>query len=139
MTIRRRRIFDSDAEPYINLTPLLDVLFVLLVTYILISPFLLSEKIDLATGRGAALENIKKENVHLFLSAEDQILYQGKKMTGSEAAFFLKDLHEKKPRMQVMVSVDKKTHFEAYQRLKFLIEDAGFESVDLVVSPEHAK
>lgn len=43
---------DSVEEPLINLTPLIDVVFVVLITFMLIAPVLDIDSVDLATSGG---------------------------------------------------------------------------------------
>lgn len=134
--MRWKKNFLDESEQHINLMPLLDILFVLLVTYILISPFILSDHIDLAQGRGAPAESSSGKKMHLMLSSEDQIIYEKRVYPFNEVKNFLGKMKQENPLLKIEVSVDKKAHFEAYQTLKLLIEDAGFESMDLLVAGE---
>ena len=79
MRKRFRSTLDQEPieEPTVNLTPLIDVVFVVLITFILIAPVLDVDSVNLATGGTAEKKELESSAISISVRADNSIWYQG--------------------------------------------------------------
>ena len=137
---RRSRPFNEDdsyEEPLINLTPLIDVVFVVLITFMLIAPALDIDPIVLACGSAAKKEEAVFQNSPIAISvqADNSIWFKNQKISLSELESKLKEEKKKHPRAIPQVLQDCRAQFGTYQTVKNTLEAAGFEQMDVILKP----
>lgn len=138
----RQRRFSIDEEPIeeplVNLTPLIDVVFVVLIAFMLIAPLLEVDTVDLAVG---SVEK-KKEALapeatplSIIVRADNTIWMKGRRFSMEELEQTL--LAEKKihPGKIPQVIHDRNASFGTYQSVKNIMEKCGFEQMDVVLKP----
>ncbi len=139
--MRRRRFHTDDEpleEPIINLTPLIDVVFVVLISFMLIAPMLEIDSIDLANGgTEKKKESLSPESTPLSISvrADNTIWLQGKKVTTIELEKALLVQKKNHPGKIPQVIHDRNASFGTYQTVKNVMERCGFEQMDVVLKP----
>ena len=134
----RRRFFDEATEDLelINLTPLIDVLFTVLVLFIVISPFLDIESIQLGQKGAEAVGQRAKRKIRIFVQKNEQIKINDTPVTIKQLPVVLQELKKTFHEDTVELYQDKKSPFGTYLQIKHALEQAGFEEMDLVVQPE---
>jgi len=120
-------------EPIINLTPLIDVVFVVLITFMLIAPVLDTDSVNLAQGGGAEKNEVKPSPISISVRADNSIWYQGKNRTLPELTALLKQEIKQKPHATPQLIHDKQAQFGVYQSLKNTLESIGFEQMDVIL------
>lgn len=120
-------------EPFINLTPLIDVVFVVLITFMLIAPLLDIDQIDLASSGTSKENKVLESALRIYVKKGGTITFQKKTVSLQE----LKTLLEKEKRFSItpQVFLDQSIPFGLYQDLKNLLEEIGFSQMDIVLSP----
>lgn len=129
---------DGPEEPLINLTPLIDVVFVVLISFMLIAPILNIDSVDLApSGPGTQKESPSVESAPIAISvhANNTIWMQGRSLTLAQLELQLKDLKKRHPKAVPQLAQDSKAHFGTYQTVKNACEAAGFEQMDVILKP----
>ena len=122
---------EEGEESPINLTPLIDVVFVLLITFMLLAPILHVDHVELATS-GTLNKNQPEQSLHtLSIRADNTIWFQGKAVNPSQLKSII--LAEKKRNSSPQLIADKNCHFGTYQDVKNLFEECGFEQLDVVL------
>lgn len=126
-------------EPLINMTPLIDVVFVLLISFIVIAPLLQVDNVDLASSspspRAHPIHFEDANTLQIHVHQDNQIFFNGQPIGIQELYHVLVEAKKKNPQLKPQVFHDKKAFFETYQKLKNTIEAAGFEQLDMVLSP----
>lgn len=140
MARRRRLISDeSPGEAEVNLTPLIDVVFVVLIMFIIVAPLLELDRVKLAK---AASKNDKElavvqetSPIAIYVKADNSI-WLGKKQLGlSDLAKLLRMAKEHSPNRTPQLFHDEKAYFGTYQAVKNVVEEAGFEELDVILEP----
>ncbi|MFZ4773229.1 MAG: ExbD/TolR family protein [Chlamydiia bacterium] len=127
--------FDDESE-LINLTPLIDVLFTVLVLFIVISPFLDIESVQLA-GKGIeAVGQHHKRKIRIFVNKNEQIKINDTLVPIKQLPLVLQELKKTFKDEIPELYQDKFSPFGTYLSIKHALEQAGFEEMDLVVQPE---
>lgn len=125
-------------EPTVNLTPLIDVVFVILIMFIVIAPLLEMDQVELAEGSMTSMVTPSvQENspVTIHVHQDNTIWFNKQKVSPSELAFQLKQAKQKFPQARPQVFHDKKAHFGTYQSVKNAAEEAGFSHLDIILKP----
>lgn len=134
----RKRPFPSPEsesldEPLINLTPLIDVVFVVLITFMLIAPILDVDLVELASGGNSSKKEFSHSSLIISIRADNSLWFRGKQMTlpDLEKALLMEKMGHPHSIPQVMP--DKRSHFETYQAVKNTLEACGFEQMDVLL------
>jgi biopolymer transport protein ExbD len=136
---RRTSSHNHTEEASINLTPLIDVVFVVLIIFILIAPMLELDRIQLASSPQNETRQPPsvKENspIAIYVHADNTIWYNNKSVNAKELTASLKEAHLRYPHKTPQLFHDRKAYFESYQSVKNAIELAGFEQLDVILQP----
>lgn len=137
MRKRFRSTLDQEPieEPTVNLTPLIDVVFVVLITFILIAPVLDVDSVNLATGGTAEKKELESSAISISVRADNSIWYQGARASLTELKKLLEFEKKRKPNAIPQLLHDEKAEFGTYQTLKNTIEEIGFEEMDVILKP----
>jgi biopolymer transport protein ExbD len=134
-----RRNKGTPQEPSINITPLIDVVFVILIAFILIAPLLELDRIELASGQHAGshlpvhFEDSGPIQIHVHM---DNSLFLNKQpIAVSELSPLLRQLKSQYPAVRPQLFHHKKAHFGTYQEIKNALEAADFKEMDVVLLP----
>lgn len=127
----------SFEEPTVNLTPLIDVVFVILIGFIIIAPMLELDRIELAEAPKNSLPSSVQETspISIHVKADHTIWYKNNRM---ELAVLKEKLKEDKiryPKATPQLFHDKRAYFGTYQEIKNALEAAGFDQVDIILKP----
>lgn len=126
-------------EPVVNLTPLIDVVFVILIMFIVIAPLLELDRVELADGPASSLNNStsvnEKSPITIHVHQDNSIYLNTEKLTASDLAMKLKIAKTQHPQVNPQLFLDRKSHFGTYQTVKNAAEEAGFTSIDLLLKP----
>ena len=129
---------EGSDEPLINLTPLIDVVFIVLISFMLIAPVLDIDSITLApSGPASKKESPSIQNSPLAISirSDNSIWFQGAKMTLSQLEQSLRQEKKRHPHAIPQLIHDKQAAFGTYQSLKNMLESAGFAQMDVILKP----
>lgn len=139
-----RRLFrkgsvDEGEEPAVNLTPLIDVVFVILIMFIVVAPMLELENIELAAASASpqATHALTKEQspVNIQVFADDKIQINKMQVSPERLGDLLLEAKKLYPTVIPQLYYDKRATFGTYQTVKNAVEFAGFEELDLVLQP----
>ncbi len=135
--MRRKRRALSNEEPIVNLTPLIDVVFVILFTFIVVAPLLEVDKVELAgggsTGKHSTPEKHSPVAIHVF--RDDSIAYNQQKVSLNELSKRLRVAKRQHKNVRPQLFHDKKASFGTYQSVKNAVEAAGFSELDVILKP----
>ncbi len=123
-------------DPMINLTPLIDVVFVVLIIFILIAPLLEVDKIELASsGQKTSSSMSNKSEIAIYVRSDNSIWFRDHSVTPVALRKELEIAHQQFPQATPHLYHDKTAHFGTYQAVKGAVEGAGFSQMDVVLTP----
>ncbi len=126
-------------EPTINLTPLIDVVFVILIMFIVIAPLLDLDQIELAEGSHIpaktpqAVQESSPIAIHVY--QDNTIWFNDHPVIGTQLAEKLKQAKIYFPQAHPQIFHDKRAHFGTYQFIKNAAEEAGFSQMEIILKP----
>lgn len=132
---RSRRI----EEPSVNLTPLIDVVFVILIMFIVVAPLLELDRVELsdapAASSDASLSVQESSPIAIHVRQDNSVWINGKPVAMNELAERLKQAKSRHPNARPQLFHDRKAHFGTYQTVKNAAELAGFQQMDVILNP----
>ncbi len=139
----KRRSFQNSSsstdEASPNLTPLIDVVFVVLIMFIIIAPMLEVDKVSLAAAAPHEVKkavNIQESSpITIHVRADNTILLNSLKVQPDELVLLLKNAKRQNPNKIPQLFHDKKAYFGTYQLVKNAVEISGFDELDVILQP----
>jgi len=126
-------------EPTVNLTPLIDVVFVILIMFIVIAPLLEIDRIELAKAQSGPQEHAtvvtEKSRIILQVRRDNSIWLNDRQVDQNLLPKALKELKMQHPKERPQLFHDKSAYFGTYQMVKNSLEEAGFDELDLILKP----
>ena len=130
---------DAEEEGLVNLTPLIDVVFVVLILFILVAPLLELDRVTLANsaaeGEKQALPIQENAPIKIHVFADNTIWVNNTLIEGNDLYPFMKRCKEQMPATIPQIYHDKEAFFGTYQTVKNALEAAGFEEMDVILKP----
>lgn len=134
--MHRKNIYldDNSDESFLNLTPLIDIVLVVLVSFVLIAPLLEIDQVELAKGGSHFnVSTIQKSQINIYVEKDNQIRVNQKMLSYDELQKELLLLKKQYPEEVPQLFQDKKSEFGIYQEVKNLVEELGFERLDVIL------
>ncbi len=130
----------DENDIHINLTPLIDVVFVVLIMFIIIAPMVELDRVQLASSpqRNNKEISVVQESgpIAIHVHEDDSIWFNRRVVSEQELVLLLKEAKTTLHGTQVpQLFHDKKAHFGTYQTVKNAVELAGFEQLDVILQP----
>ncbi len=127
------RDFDFNEKPELNITPLVDIMLVLLAILMVTTPAMIyEEKIALPDGSKQELITQKKENLTIRIDANRVIYINEDKLSFDELSSHLLLLTNRYDTMsQVFIHADKTLLYNDVMSVLKLVKEAGFSRVGL--------
>jgi biopolymer transport protein ExbD len=120
----------------INMTPLVDVMLVLLVIFILTVP-VLTHSVKLALPQAASTrERIEPKNVTLSVEAAGKVYWDQQAVAGAELEKRLAAAAHSEPQPQLRLRADRKVEYQYVARLMAAAQRAGIKQIGFVTEPE---
>jgi biopolymer transport protein ExbD len=126
-------------EPTVNLTPLIDVVFVILIMFIVIAPLLELDRVELADAPATmftAASSVQESSpITVHVHQDNTVWFDNQLVTPKELTTLFKQAKMKYPQARPQIFHDKKAHFGTYQAIKNAAEEAGFSHIDIILKP----
>jgi biopolymer transport protein ExbD/biopolymer transport protein TolR len=121
----------------INMTPLIDVMLVLLVIFMITAPLMTSSlKMDLPkTAAAQPIDNT--ESITLGVTADGQVHVNEQVLQHDELVQALKSAARHAPQPDVLVRADARVPYGRVAELIGLVQDAGLTRIGFVTEPVH--
>lgn len=132
-----KRFFHEDLEedPNVNLTPLIDIVFVILMAFMIAMPLIKIDSISLAPGTSSHSPLQQHE-----LTQPEIKVFRNHTITLNDAPVSLQELRSQLTIMRTQNSQmiplllqDGDTTFKLYQEIKSTIEEAGFQELHIAL------
>ena len=124
-------------EADMNLTPLIDVVFIVLIIFIIIAPMLELDRIELASAAYTKEESGAPESSSLSIHVKhDNTIWFGSKCVNPhELTELLRQTRLSIGNRVPQLFQDKRATFGTYQIVKNAVEDAGYPQMDVILKP----
>lgn len=127
----------GNAQPMaeINMTPLVDVMLVLLIIFIVCAPLITqSIAVNLPKAAGAVTEQ-KPEVVNLAIAADGQLSWNGESVADAGLVQCLTELAARQPQPELHLVADKDVRYERVAQVMAQVKEAGVSKMGFVMLP----
>jgi biopolymer transport protein ExbD len=99
----------ADEENEINLTPMLDVVFIMLIFFIVTASFIKEAGIDVNRPDAPTAERVEDANILIAISPNDEIWIDRRLVDPRAVRANIERLHAENPKGSVVIQADKKS------------------------------
>ena len=103
----RRRRDRSKSESEVNLTPMLDVVFIMLIFFIVTASFVKESGIEISRPGASTAVRKEKGNILIAISANDQIWMNRRQVDPRALRANIERMHAENPQGSVVIQADK--------------------------------
>ena len=128
--MRRRRVRNRE-ESEVNLTPMLDVVFIMLIFFIVTASFVKEAGIDITRPPAATAERKERGNILVAITANDQIWIDRRQVDVRSIRANIERLHAENPQGSVVIQADTDSKNGLLVRVMDAARLAGVKSVSL--------
>lgn len=126
-------------EPLVNLTPLIDVVFVVLIMFIIVVPMLELDRVELASGNDSSLEVLSHmdegSTLSIHVTEDNRIWFRSKELSEKNLQSILREEKKVHANARLQVFHDHRAQFGTYQLVKNAATNAGFSQMDVILKP----
>ncbi len=129
--MKRKRLFDSGKKSEdINISPLIDMVFILLIFFIVTTVFVEETGVDVNKPQAASASDLDKNSILIAITENGNVVYGGKNVGISGVRPIIRRLYQKE-KMPVIIQADRKSITDVVVRVIDEAKLAGAESVSL--------
>jgi len=118
----------------IDIAPLIDVVFQLLIFFMLTSSFIMQPGIKVNLPRAVTSEVVQYENMELLVSSENVVYLNGKVVTMAEIKTLIKQAAKRK--QAVLIKADKRASLGRVVEIWDFCRDSGVTQVNIATDQE---
>lgn len=127
----RRSITEGESESdEINISPLIDMVFILLIFFIVTTVFVEETGVDVNKPQAASAVDLEKNSILIAITDKGKIVYGGKEVSLSGVRSVVRQLVSKE-QMPVIIQADKSVSIDVYTRVHDECKLAGAAQVNL--------
>ena len=124
---------EDDEIGYINITPMVDVLLVLLVIFMVTANFLKKESVNINLPKISASDPNIAQSVQVALTRDGKLLVEGMDISEENLVVRLSRESKYRPNMRVTLSADERLAYGSIARIMGFIRQSGITRIALTV------
>jgi biopolymer transport protein ExbD len=127
----RQYVEEEEEKSEVNLTPMLDVVFIMLIFFIVTASFVKEAGIDVNRPDAATAERKEKGNILVAISADDQIWIDRRLVDPRALRANIERMHAENPNGAVVIQADKKSTNGLLVQVMDASRQAGVKNVSI--------
>jgi biopolymer transport protein TolR len=123
----------EDVRSDINVTPLVDVVLVLLIIFMVVTPMLQKGMpVELPITKNPDKKPDSENQVIISVKSDATIYIEQNWVPKTELVSQLKEMHDRNPSREILIKGDARLMYKDIKKVMDMINEAGFENVGLV-------
>lgn len=131
---KRFSTFPVNEESHIELTPMLDVVFIMLIFFIVTTSFVKESGIEVSRPNAASAEKQERASIFIAIDSEGQIWLQKRKLEIDAVRANIEKLHAESPEGTVVIQADKKSETGILVKVMDQVRLAGVKNISVAAS-----
>lgn len=136
MTLSRRKRLEAEEDSEISITPMLDIVFILLIFFIVTTSFVKEPGIDPARPEAETAETRERGNILIAISAADSIWMNKRQIEMTDVRQLMEAAVAENPESNVVIVADEHASTGAVIDLMDRVRLSGISQVALSAEPE---
>jgi len=133
MHFRRHTELEHGLKP-IDIAPLIDMVFQLLIFFMLTSSFVMQPGIKVNLPKAVTSEVVKYENTEIVISSENVVYLNGKVVNTQELKILLKQIAKMK--QGILIKADRRSSLGRIVEIWDMCRDLGVEQINIATNQE---
>jgi biopolymer transport protein ExbD len=130
--MKRRRIFSAaPANEDINISPLIDMVFILLIFFIVTTVFVEETGVEVTKPQAASQVQLEKNSILIAITANNSVIYGGREIGINGVRSQVKQLLQDDAKMPVIIQADESVPTRILVRVIDEAKLAGAQSVNI--------
>ena len=134
--MRHRHIQEQNAAASVNLTPLIDMVFILLIFFLVTASFTKESGIEVDRPSAQTAIRQEKGNLIIGVSESGEVWIENKQVDIRSIRAHIERLHAQNPEGTVIILADQKAHTGATVNVLDQVRLAGVTNVAIAATPE---
>lgn len=128
---------EDEVMSEINMTPLVDVMLVLLIIFIITIP-VINHAVKLELPRAANQPNdIKPPHMNVNIEADGTIVWDGARLPEAELGARVADVAKRNPQPEIHLWADRLTPYESVAKVMAAVQSGGLSKIGFITQPKH--
>jgi len=129
---QRRLLYATQSKTEeINVSPLIDIVFILLIFFIVTTVFVEETGVEVRRPQAASAADLEKESILIAITADGKVVYGGNEIGVRGVRGVVRRLIKQDPEMPVIVQADEAASIETYTRVHDEAALAGATRINL--------
>lgn len=133
----RRRYYKQDDETRLDMTPMLDIVFIMLIFFIVTSSFVKESGIDVSSPGASTAERKERGNILIAITAEGEVWIDKRNIDIRAVRANVERLHAENPEGSVVIQADKDSRNGLLVQVIDQARLAGVSNVAIAATPLH--
>jgi biopolymer transport protein ExbD len=130
--MKRRRVFSANqGSEDINISPLIDMVFILLIFFIVTTVFVEETGVEVTKPQAASQIQLEKNSILIAITANNNVVYGGRDIGVNGVRGIVKRLIQDDPKMPVIIQADENVPTRILVRVIDEAKLAGANSVNI--------
>jgi len=131
---KRRATLSVNEENQIELTPMLDVVFIMLIFFIVTTSFVKESGIEVNRPNAASAKQQKRASIFIAIDNNGQIWLQKRRLEIDAVRANIEKLHAESPEGAVIIQADKKSETGILVKVMDQVRLAGVKNISIAAS-----
>ena len=124
---------EFEVNSTINVTPLVDVVLVLLIIFMVVTPMLQKGvPVELPVTKNPDKKPDNEDQMIISIKHDSTIYIEQNWVPKNEFVGQMKEMHDRSPGKEILIKADGRLRYKDVKKLMDMINEAGFENVGLV-------
>lgn len=125
---------NEEEDNEINLTPMLDVVFIMLIFFIVTASFIKESGLDVNRPDAPTAPKVEDANILIAIGENNEIWMDRRRIDPRAVRANIERLHAENPKGSVVIQADKKSYNETLVQVMDAARAAGVENVSLAAN-----
>lgn len=126
----------QEEESNIDITPMLDVVFIMLIFFIVTASFVKESGIDVNRPQASTATTKERANILIAISANDEIWIDKRRIDARSIRAVIERLHAQNPQGSVVIQADKKSTNDKLVKVMDAARKAGVYNIAIATRKE---
>lgn len=122
----------------LDMTPLIDVVLMLVIFFMLTTSFVLSPGIKVDLPQGQSMQRTQDNDAVVIVTTEGTIYYRDERVDLERLHTALQQAHQEQPGVRLIVKADKRVQHGQVVEVMELAKSAGIERLAIATAPKQA-
>lgn len=105
--MRKTRLLEAEEEVDINITPMLDIVFIILIFFVVTASFVKESGVDVSRPSASTAERKERGNIMIAITADDHIWIDKRRVDIRAVRADIERLHVENPEGAIVIQADK--------------------------------